>query len=222
MGRIASCCGVLLVLLFHRALAQRPADSGFVQDSAPRVFFDCPGYAPGCDFDFLRTEITWVNWVRDREAADVHALISTQRTGGGGTEYTLSLIGLRRFAGKSDTLRYYSTGTSTADEARHGLARRLELALASYAATTPLAAHLTLTYESPTATGPRAVHDPWDAWVFTLNGGGFLQGQQSNHSTQLNVSFGANRTTPQWKHDFSVSENYNQDVFNDVPVFDTL
>ncbi|HKE89710.1 MAG TPA: hypothetical protein VKB45_05185 [Gemmatimonadales bacterium] len=222
MGRIASCCGVLLVLLFHRALAQRPADSGFVQDSAPRVFFDCPGYAPGCDFDFLRTEITWVNWVRDREAADVHALISTQRTGGGGTEYTLSLIGLRRFAGKSDTLRYYSTGTSTADETRRGLARRLELALASYVATTPLAAHLTLTYESPTASGPAAAHDPWDAWVFTLNGGGFLQGQQSNHSTQLNVSFGANRTTPQWKHDFSVSENYNQDVFNDVPVFDTL
>ena len=28
-----------------------------VQDSTLRVFFDCPGYSPGCDFDFLRTEI---------------------------------------------------------------------------------------------------------------------------------------------------------------------
>ena len=84
MLRIASYSGVLLMLLSHPALAQRPADSATVQDSALRVLFDCPNYGPGCDFDFLRTEITWVNWVRDREAADVHALITTQQTGGGG------------------------------------------------------------------------------------------------------------------------------------------
>jgi hypothetical protein len=222
MLRIASCSGVLLVLLSHPALAQRPADSATVQDSAVRVFFDCPGFAQGCDFDFLRTEITWVNWVRDREAADVHALVSTQQTGGGGTEYTLSLIGRRRFAGRADTLRYYASGTSTPDEARHGLAHLLELRLASYAAATPMAGRLSVTYEAPSAPGTAAIHDPWNAWVFTINGGGFLNGQQQVHSAQLNMSLGANRTTPHWKHDFNVYENYSQDVFKDVPVFDTL
>jgi hypothetical protein len=222
MLRIASCSAVLLVLFSHPALAQRPTDSATVQDSALRVFFDCPGYARGCDFDFMRTEITWVNWVRDREAADVHALISTQQTGGGGTEYTLSLIGLRRFAGKVDTLRYYASGTNTTDEARHGLAHALELGLVTYAAATPVAGRLTVTYEAPTASGAAATHDPWNAWVFTINGGAFLNGQQQVHSTQVNMSLGANRTTPQWKHDFSVYENYSQDVFKDVPVFDTL
>jgi hypothetical protein len=222
MPRIVMCCGVLFVFLARSIAAQRSGDTTTVQDSALRVFFDCPGYSRGCDFDFLRTEITWVNWVRDREAADVHALISTQQTGGGGTEYTLSLIGLRRFAGRADTLRYYASGTSTADEARHGLAHLLGLGLASYAAATPLAGRLSVTYEAPSAPGTAATHDPWNAWVFTINGGGFLNGQQSIHSTQLNASLGANRTTPQWKHDMSVYENYSQDVFKGVPVFDTL
>ena len=52
----------LATMLGITAAAQVPADSGAaMQDSALRVFFDCPGYSPGCDFDFLRTDITWVN-----------------------------------------------------------------------------------------------------------------------------------------------------------------
>lgn len=222
MLRIVWCGGAVLVVLARSIAAQQSRDTSLVQDSAIRVFFDCPGFAPACDFDFLRTEITWVNWVRDREAADVHALISTQQTGGGGTEYTLSLIGMRRFAGKADTLRYYSTGTSTTDEARRGLAHLLELGLAAYAAATPLASRLTLTYASPTTPGAAATHDPWNAWVYTINGGAFLNGQHSIHSASINVSLGAERTTEQWKHRFSVYENYNQDVFSDLPQFDTL
>jgi hypothetical protein len=222
MRRVLVWSGVLLLVTTSSVAAQQTSDTAIAQDSAIRVFFDCPGFAQGCDFDFLRTEITWVNWVRDREAADVHALVSTQPTGGGGTEYTLTLIGLHRFAAKVDTLRYYASGTSTTDEARHGLAHLLELGLASYAAATPVAGRLSVTYEAPTASGAVATHDPWNAWVFTINGGAFLNGQQQVHSAQLNMSLGANRTTPQWKHDFNVYENYNQDVFKDVPVFDTL
>jgi hypothetical protein len=62
---------------------------------ALRVFLDC---GP-CDENYLRTEITFINYVRDRKEADVHVLVTTQPTGGGGTEYTLKFIGLLRFAG---------------------------------------------------------------------------------------------------------------------------
>ncbi|MBA2671194.1 MAG: hypothetical protein H0U67_12545, partial [Gemmatimonadetes bacterium] len=47
---------------------------------ALRIFLDCNG--PGCDFDFFRTEITFVDYVRDRADADVHVLVTTQGTGG--------------------------------------------------------------------------------------------------------------------------------------------
>jgi len=212
----------LVTMLGITAAAQVPVDTGATaQDSALRVFFDCPGYSPGCDFDFLRTDITWVNWVRNREDADVHALVTTQPTGGGGNEYTISLIGLRRFAGKVDTLRYYATGTSTQDEDRRGLARTLALGLASYAATTPLAPRLTVSYEG---TSGRAAtpHDRWNAWVFTVSASTNLNGQKQTRSAFVDASLNANRITEDGKLDFSLSESYSEDVFNDVPRFDTL
>src|SRR6266550_6244723 len=63
------------------------------QDSAVRVFLDCPDSF--CDFDYYRTEITFVNWVRDRQFAQMHVLVTAQQTGGG-QEYTLAFIGLER------------------------------------------------------------------------------------------------------------------------------
>jgi len=222
MTRSALLAG-LATALGAAAAAQVPADTGAaVQDSAVRVFFDCPGYSRGCDFDFVRTEITWVNWVRNREDADVHALITTQSTGGGGNEYTISLIGLRRFAGKGDTLRYYATGTSTQDEDRRGLAHRLQLGLAAYAATTPLAHRLTVLYDAPTAAQAATPHDPWNAWVFTVSASTNLNGQKQVRSAFINASLNANRTTVNWKLDFSVNDSYSEDVFKDVPRFDTL
>lgn len=213
----------LALLLGIAATAQAPADTGAAaRDSALRVFFDCPGYSPGCDFDFMRTEIVWVNWVRNREDADVHALVTTQPTGGGGNEYTISLIGLRRFAGKADTLRYYATGTSTQDEDRRGLARTLALGLASYAAATPLAHRLTVSYQGPPADRAATPHDPWNAWVFTVSTSTNLNGQKQTRSAYVNGSVNANRTTANWKLDFSVNESYSEDVFKDVPLFDTL
>src|SRR5467141_2097848 len=91
-----------------------------VQDSAVRVFLDCPNSF--CDFDYYRTEITFVNWVRDRQFAQVHLLITTQDTGGG-REYTLTFIGLERFAGAADTLHSISLSTDTDDAIRKTLAQ---------------------------------------------------------------------------------------------------
>ena len=45
------------------------------------VYLDCDF----CDFDHIRTEIAFVNWVTDPAGADVHLLATRQSTGGGGT-----------------------------------------------------------------------------------------------------------------------------------------
>jgi hypothetical protein len=76
---------------------------------ALRVFLDCAV----CDFDYLRTEMTYVNYVRDRKDAEVHVLVTTEPTGGGGTEFTIDFIGLRQFAGASERLRYVAATTNT-------------------------------------------------------------------------------------------------------------
>jgi hypothetical protein len=78
-----------------------------LQSSAPKVFIDCDY----CDLDFIRTEMAFVNYVRERKEAQVHALITTQETGSGGTEFTMTLIGQQKFEGMADTLKFVSKQT---------------------------------------------------------------------------------------------------------------
>jgi len=90
---------------FSSALAQQPPSPDSATPAVKlRVFLDC-GF---CDFDFMRTEIAFVDYVRDRQDAQVHILVTNQQTGGGGTEFTLHFIGQRELAKLSDTLAYVS------------------------------------------------------------------------------------------------------------------
>jgi len=201
------------------ALAQHPSDtSRTAPDSILRVFFDCQGFASGCDFDYVRTEITFVTWVRNREDAQVHVLVTIQTTGGGGTEYTVTFIGRGRFAGRADTLRYAAGKTDTQDDQRRGLVHLLKLGLATAAATTPLAPHLEVTFTAPSRGGPQ--HDPWNYWVYSASMNGFFNGQKSINSQSLFGSLSANRVTDAWKILLSFTESYDRGSF-DIPVFDT-
>ena len=62
---------------------------GGVSSRQLTLFLDCES----CYEDYLRTEITFVDYVRDRTEADIHALITRAETGAGGSEYTLQFMG---------------------------------------------------------------------------------------------------------------------------------
>ena len=66
----------LLGVLAAGALIGRPAAATGQEPAPPplQVFLDCQAF--GCDDDFIMTELTWVSWVRDRQTADVHVLIT--------------------------------------------------------------------------------------------------------------------------------------------------
>jgi len=94
-----------------------------------RLYIDC-SYA--CDEAFLKREISYVDYMRDRRDADVHLLVTTRQTGSGGTEYTLKFIGLGRFAGVEQTLLHASSATATSDERRNALADLIKQGLVRY------------------------------------------------------------------------------------------
>lgn len=175
-----------------------------------RVFLECNF----CDFDLVRTEVQYVDWMRDRADADLHVISRQQATGGGGREYALDFTGLRRHAGRADTLYYYSGRDDTQDTTRRGLLRVLTMGLMRYVADTPVANELQIRILPATSTTASqqttAVRDPWNAWVFTLSGNGSSSGESSRNNTSLRASFGANRTTADWKLSFSSSGNYGR------------
>jgi len=181
-----------------------------------RVFLDCPDTS--CDFDYYRTEITFVNWVRDRQYAQVHVLVTTQQTGGG-QEYTLTFIGLERWAGSADTLPWTSRTTDTQDDIRRGLAQTMRLGLVRFAARTPIAPNLVVNYSAP-ASAAAQVSDPWNYWVFSASLSGNLNGEKSVKFQFWSGRFSADRITDNWKIRISINQSYSQGDFS-IPLFDT-
>jgi hypothetical protein len=190
------------------AAAQTPP----ARPDAIRMFLDCNFF---CDENYIKGEITVIDYVRDRRDADVHVLVTTQSTGGGGTEYTLKFIGLGPYAGVEQTLKYIAPQTATSDENRKGIVEVLKRGLVRYVSETALASRLHITFAAPPAAAATAdpTKDPWNLWVFRLNFGGSFNGEQSNTSRSLRGSASANRTTDAWKFSFSSSTGYSESTF---------
>src|SRR5215210_360286 len=178
-----------------------------------RMFLDCSHY---CDEQFLRKELTLVDWMRDRKDADVHVLVTTQSTGGGGTEYTVKFIGLGPFASVEQTLKHVAPSTATSDETRKAIAEVLKRGLVRYISESPLASRVTISFVDPKAAGAKAADpakDPWNLWVFRANVGGSFSGEQSSKYKSFRGSASANRTTDNWKLSFSASGSYSANKY---------
>ncbi|NIM49493.1 MAG: hypothetical protein GTN62_04925 [Gemmatimonadales bacterium] len=205
------------VALFSSAAAQEPAAQQ--QAEALRVFLDCQTF--WCDFDHFRREIPFVNWMRDRQDAQVHILGTAQRTGGGGREHTLAFIGLEEFGGRTDTLVYVSSADDTEAEIRDGLVRTVMLGLVPYVAGTPIAERLAITYQAPAVAVPAGpVDDPWDYWVFRVRGGGNVSGESQRRRYSVNGSLSANRTTEGFKISIWANGRYSRSEL-EIPELDT-
>lgn len=195
--------------------AASPAEALQTPREAPlRVFLECSA----CDFDFVRTQIQYVDWMRDRADADLHVLMRSQATGGGGREYTLDFIGLRRHAGKGDTLVHLAGRDDTQDVTRRGLLRVLTLGLVRYVADTPAADQLLITLPSQTAgvapVAPVApARDLWNAWVFSAGLNGSSNGESTRSQTNISTNFSANRVTADWKVSLSARGSYGEQRF---------
>ncbi len=205
-----------ILLSATSALAQEPvvdsADAALDVTSSVRVFLDC---RVRCDFDYIRREIPYVAWVRDRQVAQVHLLITSRETGAGGRENTLAFIGLEDMASVSDTLLQISGPTDTDAEEREKLTGMIELGLVPYVARTPRASELDVTWTEPPGTLITAVEagDPWNSWIFRFRGSGSFSGEERTSDYSISGSASANRTTEQVKTEIWMFGRYSESSF---------
>ncbi len=206
------------------AAAPAGPDSSTLQSEAIRVFLDCQGQRRGCDRDFIVTEINFVNWMRDRFDSDVQILSTGLSNGGGGTAYTVTFIGRGRFEGLVDTLLLNTLPNDADDRIRRELARTFKLGLARFVARSPLASRVNLSYAAPFGVQRQAsaanLKDKWNLWTFSTNFNGDMRAEERQRSSSSSASLSANRSTADWKLNFSVSGNLNEQRFN-IPATST-
>lgn len=210
-GNIAA---LLLLASVAHSQVVAPADS--LSDDLPRVFLDCQ--ASGCDTDFLRTELTWLNFVRDRTLAVVHVLATSQSTASGGSEVTVAFIGLGAHSARQDTIVAFSQQGDVQAERRQLLQRMISQGMMRFVANTPLASRLNVSYSAPASgtstSATRGAHDKWNLWVFRVGGNTFFNGEESYKQYNYNGYAEANRITADLKLNLGVNYNRSREEFS--------
>lgn len=212
--------GKILYIVFAVGFFFTPAKL-YAQDSTQtiNVYLDC---RHACNERYVRDEISYVNYVRNIEDADVHLLITDERTNSGGEQYTLQFIGLNRFVGEDNSRIFYTAESDTEDEARTDLNNQIKLGLFSYLGSLPVTKQLIIQYAGKEDDEKMNTDlDKWNYWVFDINADTDLEGEKSEKEVSVNGRISAERVTPEWKFEFETQQYYERRTFQDDSVDQT-
>jgi hypothetical protein len=199
-----------VLFIFNHAIFARDRDNDMsdIQEKAIKVYLDDMWGMS----DYIKKEITYVNYVRDRKDAQVHVILVNQRTGGGGREHNLYLIGQQNFTGVDDTLKYVSLEKDAEEVIRAGIVRTLKIGLLRYVSRTPLINHISVNYQE--ASDPEKVKDKWNYWLFRIGMNCNISGEESRKRYSLSNRLSANRVTPEWKIQLGFEFYYTESRYN--------
>lgn len=212
----------IAILSFIHSYSQNttPAkDTAITTDTAKtklKVFIDCRAK---CDDQFFKTEVTLIDFVIDRTAADLHVLVTSQPVGSGGNQYQLNFYGQNKFKNYIDTL-YFTTKPNASDaEVRETLLHYVMLGFSPFIAKTPFASDVEISMKGKKAAVQVAADtantkDKWNYWVYTAGLTGQLNADQVYKTNIMRSDLSANRTTDKLKVNFSAYGSLNNTRYN--------
>lgn len=133
------------LILPAAAIATAPDTQTAAVDSlwrnlAPKLYIQDETWS---DLDYIKSEITFVNYVRDRTEADIQLIITYQTTGDGGKEYCLTFQGLGSYQDISLVLKHTTAPDATNEDIRKTLVDTIKRGLVPYVSRTKLRDRLT-------------------------------------------------------------------------------
>jgi hypothetical protein len=190
-------------------VAAQPITAQSTSGDLLSVYLDCRG----CDSNFIRSEINFINFVRDQADSEIHLIITRQRTGSGGSQYNLSYIGQKELLSISNELLYNSYDSDTEEEERNGLVRYIKLGLVPYLTQKDILKDFDVNFTgSSTNVELQPNTDKWNNWIFEVGANTWFSGEESRSNLNLNSRLRARRITDNWKVSFGYNHNYRRNV----------
>ncbi|OFX87185.1 MAG: hypothetical protein A2W99_07565 [Bacteroidetes bacterium GWF2_33_16] len=180
-----------------------------------KVFIECTKTWL-CDFDFLRSELNMVDFVRDRFIADVHVQVNTQFSSSGNEQNTIVFKGQNNYLNQDDTLSYFNESTLSDDDKRKKMVKCVAMGLIKYILHTEVAENIVITYNKPADTdtlNDKTQKDPWNYWIMSLGANGFFDGDANYKSQSIYGYINADRETEKTKTNIGISYNYRKNEF---------
>lgn len=177
------------------------------------VFIDVERFI---DTDYIRQEIPIVTYVRDREQADVHLIISPHQSGSTGATYNVSFIGYGQYKNMNYQLNYWAPSSNTTDETRRGYTSLIKNGLAPFISAANSPHLMNITYNAvPAESDITDVddRDPWNQWVFEIYAGGELDREDTRNSRAIRYGMYADRITRESRTRLRPYANYDERNF---------
>lgn len=183
-----------------------------------KVFLDCSNFGGDCYNDYVRQELTIVNFVRDRLDADVHIIAKNNQNSIGTQINTFFVVGRNHFQYHSDTLNYTVPLNSTESEIRNLWVKNIKLALIPYLAKTASVDEIEINIRKKDVKEIDTTlkqSDPYNFWVFQIGLSGSYDGNQVYKSAEGNGYLFADRETNDSKTNLYINANEQFSKYDD-------
>lgn len=165
------------------------------RNGKPKVFIE----GIRLDFDYLRRNMKFVDFVNDPSVSDVHIIINSRTSGSGGKVYSL-MYNNNTFENFSNyTLTCTTASSDTHVESRKKIKDAISMGLMPFVNQTEASKKISVRYRGKEEETTIQVDDPWNSWTFkgTFNGSVDLEESRKNFNYLYNLR--ADKVTEDWR-----------------------
>ncbi|NQU84699.1 MAG: hypothetical protein HQ541_02960 [Mariniphaga sp.] len=165
------------------------------KEGKPKVFVE----GIRLDFDYLRRNMQFVDFVNEPAVADVHIIITQRVNGGGGMVYSM-MYNNRTFENFSNyTLTSTSASSDTQDERRKNIANALKMGLMPFVNESEVYNKMSIRYTGREGVPVANTDDPWNHWTFRSDFNGNVNLEESRKNFNYRINLRADKVTEDWK-----------------------
>ena len=174
----------------------------YAQNNLNSLFIKCDR----CDNNFLKSEINYVNHVRDQGLADIQLFIYRNRNANNGNRYTLDFIGKNIFSDKELSLVLDTNPRLTSDDVRNELKRKIDIGLVYFLAESDISNKINISYDSINNNNNsyESSSDKWKNWVFQSSGEVNFENETSRNESNIRIELDADKVTDKIKLQFDI------------------
>lgn len=165
------------------------------KEGKPKVFIE----GIRLDFDYMRRNMKFVDFVNDPAVSDVHIIISARRSGSGGEVYSL-MYNNKTFENLSDFIITCTTASSdTHEEIRSIITNTISQGLMPFVSQTEASEKVVIRYNGKEEATETQEIDPWNHWTFRGDFNGDIKLEESRKDFNYFLNLRADKVTEEWR-----------------------
>lgn len=192
----------LSAILLIASLATNAQSAGKV-----KIYYDCQ---TTCYKTYMKQNLPQVEFVRDRNFADAHIMITSETNGSGGQTFHLEFFGQNAYKEIQEKYSFATNTDMTTEQNREMMLKYLKLGLLKFWVKNGLVDKLDVSIKTNEV--KKEINDPWNKWVFRLGASGWFYGSSNSSNSNINASVSAKQTKEDHKYYFRLGYGRNDNM----------